>query len=698
MPVPYETQNFYRVHFWFGENGDSVSDQLDVPGDANLQVLWPSCTVAISSNNTQRTATANVAALTGRPSSTGTLDITSTNIFWGTQQHATQHVTLDANGNAAITTPVDNRVSGGDYKVTASFVSDNVAVDTAGTKMRCNAEKNLTISIPPPQPKNDTFNEVDNGPGDQLDVLANDVVAPGVTLKIVGVTQPAHGSVSIQSSGGTTGWGYLGWSNNEGAYGPYTDTFTYTVEDSLGRQASAQVTLNVACGFAVVDATYTTKQGQARVVPAPGFAANNRLCGKVAPAGRLETPPKHGSLTLGSFTDPAQAGAFTYTPEAGFVGVDWFDYSYDGEDPIGTVYIQVQSTTGDATTTSITSDKNPALINQSVNLTVKVVGGAAPTGKVQLFDADSGAPVCDSAYGLSLTDGKATCPWGYSPTAGTFHIVALYAGDANHISSKSATFTQVVSAVALPATTTSLASSKNPSNVGDAVTLTATVSGGASPTGTVTFNEGTTLLCNAVTLSGTTATCSVPQANLTQGTHSFTATYSGDTANAGSISATFTQTVNAASTKTRTATTLSLAPNPAQVGQSITASVSLVGDTSNSVGVNPPKSAQGANSAPSATVPISGSVIVSGGGQSCMAAVSNSMGSCTLTFATAGSYTITASFPGDANNQPSSDTQNLVVVAAASAQTVAAPMLSAWMLAMLATALGGAVWLRRRSA
>lgn len=99
--------------------------------------------------------------------------------------------------------------------------------------------------------------------------------------------------------------------------------------------------------------------------------------------------------------------------------------------------------------------------------------------------------------------------------------------------------------VTLLPTTTVLASNKNPSNVGDAVVLTATVSGGASPTGSVTFNEGMTLLCNAVQLSGASATCTVPQTNLGVGQHTFTATYSGDAANAGGTSMPFTQTVGA---------------------------------------------------------------------------------------------------------------------------------------------------------
>src|SRR2546430_11373333 len=90
------------------------------------------------------------------------------------------------------------------------------------------------------------------------------------------------------------------------------------------------------------------------------------------------------------------------------------------------------------------------------------------------------------------------------------------------------------------ATTTTLASSLNPSTVGTNVTFTATVTGSA-PTGSVAFTaDGTTLSgCGAVALATGTAntksaTCST--ARLTATTHSIVATYSGDAANCGTDS------------------------------------------------------------------------------------------------------------------------------------------------------------------
>ena len=84
----------------------------------------------------------------------------------------------------------------------------------------------------------------------------------------------------------------------------------------------------------------------------------------------------------------------------------------------------------------------------------------------------------------------------------------------------------------LTATTTALTSSQNPSNFGQAVTFTATVTGQQGlykgiPTGTVTFFNGSTALDASSLNSSGVATFSV--STLTVSTHSITATYNGDT-------------------------------------------------------------------------------------------------------------------------------------------------------------------------
>ena len=79
------------------------------------------------------------------------------------------------------------------------------------------------------------------------------------------------------------------------------------------------------------------------------------------------------------------------------------------------------------------------------------------------------------------------------------------------------------------------------------MTFTATVaasSGTGTPTGTVTFMDGTTTIGSPVTL--TAGVASVSTSTLTAGPHSITAVYAGDTNFATSTSTALTQTVNQA--------------------------------------------------------------------------------------------------------------------------------------------------------
>jgi endonuclease/exonuclease/phosphatase family metal-dependent hydrolase len=98
--------------------------------------------------------------------------------------------------------------------------------------------------------------------------------------------------------------------------------------------------------------------------------------------------------------------------------------------------------------------------------------------------------------------------------------------------------------LAQAATTTSLASSANPSNLGQSVTFTATVSSaaGGTPTGTVTFLDGTTTLATE-SLSGGVATFTT--SSLAAGTHPITAAYGGATFYSTSTSGALSQVVNA---------------------------------------------------------------------------------------------------------------------------------------------------------
>lgn len=172
---------------------------------------------------------------------------------------------------------------------------------------------------------------------------------------------------------------------------------------------------------------------------------------------------------------------------------------------------------------------------------------------------------------------------------------------------------------------TALTSSLSPSVFGQTVIFTASVSP-SSATGTVTFLDGTTTLGRG-TLSGGVATLST--AALAVGTHSITASYSGDSNNNSSVSVAVAQAVNTVS-KTSTTTVVASSLNPSTSGQSVifTATVS-------------PSSATGTVTFLDGTSTLGSSIL------------SNGKATLTTSSLATGGHSITASYSGDSNDNSS---------------------------------------------
>lgn len=138
-------------------------------------------------------------------------------------------------------------------------------------------------------------------------------------------------------------------------------------------------------------------------------------------------------------------------------------------------------------------------------------------------------------------------------------------------------------------TATTVTSSLNPSKVGQSVTYTATVTASTaanqhpvpgSPTGTITFKDGATTICNSVAVLSTgattsTATCS-PPAYAAPGIHPITAVYvNTDGSFSSSISSVLSQVVQPS--HIATTTSLASAPNPSGLGSPVTLTASVRG-------------------------------------------------------------------------------------------------------------------------
>src|SRR2546427_194147 len=277
---------------------------------------------------------------------------------------------------------------------------------------------------------------------------------------------------------------------------------------------------------------------------------------------------KDGATTLG--TVALVNGSASLTTSTLATGSHSLTASYSGdlEFAVSTSAVRTQTVNPGQTTSTLTSTQNPSLAGQTVTLsrTVTAVAPAVgvPTGTVTFSDGATALAT------VTLVNGTASLTTS-TLTVGSHSLTAVYNGSANFLGSTSPTVRQVVNAQAR----TSLRSSPNPSVFGQAVTLTATVSPVApavgTPTGTVTFSDGTTSL-GVVTLVNGSASLTV--STLAVGSHPLTAAYSGGGNFQASTSATVTQTVNQGSTST----SLTSTPNPSNVGQAVTltATVSAV--------------------------------------------------------------------------------------------------------------------------
>ena len=303
-------------------------------------------------------------------------------------------------------------------------------------------------------------------------------------------------------------------------------------------------------------------------------ASNVNLTFDDAAAGPVPSPIVSGTYrptninSVDQPTDPMPAPAPTPTSATTMA-------SLNGGSPNGTWSLWVvDDATGDSgqiangwcvtitsqspTTTSVTAAPNPSTFGQAVTLKATVASGGSPVvaGSVQFSDGgtDLGAPVPVGA------DGTATLTTS-DLSVGSHPITATYGGTAD-LATSSGSVTQVVNKAE---TTTELTSSKNPSQVGDAVTFTATVTSGGGPqtSGSVTFAvDGTDQPAVPVDADGT---ATFTTATLAAGTHTIRAAYGG-TASFATSSAQLDQVVN----RFDTTTALTTSGSPSVFGDDVT--------------------------------------------------------------------------------------------------------------------------------
>jgi hypothetical protein len=190
------------------------------------------------------------------------------------------------------------------------------------------------------------------------------------------------------------------------------------------------------------------------------------------------------------------------------------------------------------------------------------------------------------------------------------------------------------------ATSTSLISSNNPTVSGQSATFTASViSSSGTPTGSVTFLDGSSSL-GTVSLIGDTAVLGTSA--LSTGSHSITANYSGDSTHSSSTSEALTEIVNP-QPAAATSTSLVSSRSPAVYGQSVTFTASV---TSNS------------------GTPTGSVTFRDGGTARGTASLSGNTAVWSTSALSTGSHSITASYGGDSTHSSSSSPVLTEVVSA----------------------------------
>lgn len=262
----------------------------------------------------------------------------------------------------------------------------------------------------------------------------------------------------------------------------------------------------------------------------------------LAPGAHCSESVSFAPTTAGSFT-----AALVFTDDSGGTAGATQSVSLSGK-----------ATKAETSTAIGSASTNPSMVGQTLTISFSVTppsgDAVSPSGTVTVTAAPSKKSCTATLPASSCTLAVAT--------ASTQQIAARYTGDPNFAGSSSAAVSQTVKQAT---TSIVLVSTPNPSVGGQNVTFKATVVGiyGGTPTGSVTFRQGTTTLG---TIALASARGSYTTSFQTSGTRSITATYSGDANFVASTSPAMSQVVQKATTKTALTSSL----NPSIAGQSVT--------------------------------------------------------------------------------------------------------------------------------
>ncbi len=364
--------------------------------------------------------------------------------------------------------------------------------------------------------------------------FADSSLAVGTAQNVTAVYSPANGNYNTSTSTGLSQNVnpadtaiVLATSNSSAVYGePITLTAT--------------VTATVGTGVPTGTVIFSDTDGQGNTVQ---IGATQNVDGN-----------GQASITLA-----IPVGVHTLT--AGFVNGDG---NFNNSDTASSLS---QTVSKDAVTVAVGSSlASGSVSGQSVTFTATVAavgpGSGAATGAVTFYSDNVMIGVSTLNAGVVTLDDAVLA-------VGSHTITASYSGDGNFLTGSATGINQPVSQAS---TTTALVSSQNPSVFGQSVSFTATVSvdapGAGSPSGTVQFYDGATLV-DSETLSSGSAT--FVTSALSVGSHAITAVYLGTSQLAGDTSNTVTQVTG----QDATATVVASSSSTSSYGQLVTLTATI---------------------------------------------------------------------------------------------------------------------------
>jgi len=314
-------------------------------------------------------------------------------------------VTQPSHGSAAFT------ASGVTYTPAANYSGPDSFTYTISDGNGGSATATVSVTVSPvndpPVAANDSVSTPEDTPT-TVSVLANDSDPDSDSLTVTAVTQPAHGTAAFTPSGVI----YTPAANYNGA-----DSFTYTISDGNGGNATATVSVTVS---PVNDPPVATNDSASTVedmATTVGVLAN-------------DGDPDSDSLTVTAATQPAHGTAaftpsgVTYTPAANYNGADSFTYTIsDGNGGNATATVSVivtpsndlpvagndSASTAEDTPTTVSvlaNDSDPDGDSLAVTAVTQPAHGSAaftPSGVTYTPAADYNGP---DSFAYTISDGN----------------------------------------------------------------------------------------------------------------------------------------------------------------------------------------------------------------------------------------------------------------------------------------------------